>query len=301
MSGSSKVVILADWGNSSGRLFCVRGRDLNPEIIATQRISGAKDTQDCEGIFKAAVAPWIQSYDITEALLCGAVTSNIGWTTTDYAPTPARLSNVQTQVQMLDNGLTCTFLCGTSTVSGPHGYFDTVRGEDVQAYGWMALTGLQDGIICAPGTHTKWLTIEGGAITGILTGVTGESFEVLNTHSMLTRGAEVAACDTAEFIRGLDAMRRVPRPALTQMLMSVRNLQLSGELTAARSADYLSGLLTGEDCIAALDYLPSGPIHIIGDGHAAGRYNRALTRMGRETQRHDGRACVIAGLQSTRA
>lgn len=301
MSGTSKTVILADWGNSSGRLYCVRGSELAPEILETQRVVGAKDTDECEGIFAAVAKPWVEKYGVTEAIFCGAVTSNIGWITTDYATTPARISDVQKIAFETDYGLPCTFFSGTSIAAGPHGYFDTVRGEDMQAFGWMVLTGLSDGILCAPGTHTKWLTLQDGAIVSILTGVTGESFEVLNTHSMLTRGADKALYDTPEFERGLDAILRMPRPALTHMLMSVRNLQLSGDVSAARSADYLSGLLTGEDCAAALDILPEGPIHIIGDGHAAARYARALAHMGKDIQIHDGQACVIAALQSVRA
>ena len=301
MSSTSNIVILADWGNSSGRLFCVKGRSLRPEILDTKRVIGAKDTSDCAGVFAEAVRTWVETYDISEALLSGAVTSNIGWLTTDYAPAPARPGDVLRKTIITDNGLSCTFLSGTSVAEGPLGYFDTVRGEDMQAFGWMALTGLQDGVLCTPGTHTKWLTIKNGAIVSILTGVTGETFEVLNAHSILTRGAEQPSHETAEFDRGLRVMGGTPRPALTQMLMSVRNLQLSGDITAIRSADYLSGLLTGEDCAAALDILPKGPIHIIGDGHAIERYKRALLALGQKVETHDGQACVIAGLQSLRS
>jgi len=294
-------MILADWGNSSGRLFCVKGTDLRPEILDTKRVVGAKDTSDCADVFAEAVQPWIETYDISEALLSGAVTSNIGWLTTDYAPAPARPDDALRKTIVTDDGLTCTFLSGTSIAEGPLGYFDTVRGEDMQAFGWMALTGLKDGVLCTPGTHTKWLTLKDGAIVSILTGVTGETFEVLNSHSILTRGAEQPSHETAEFDRGLHVMGATPRPALTQMLMSVRNLQLSGDITASRSADYLSGLLTGEDCAAALDILPKGPIHIIGDGHAVERYKHALLTLGQEIETHDGQACVIAGLQSLRS
>jgi 2-dehydro-3-deoxygalactonokinase len=300
MSSTSDIVILADWGNSSGRLFCVKGTGLRPEILDIKRVVGAKDTSDCAGIFAEAVQPWIDRYDISEALFSGAVTSNIGWLTTDYAPAPAQPDDVLRKT-LTDNGLTCTFLSGTSVTEGPLGYFDTVRGEDMQAFGWMALTGLRDGVLCTPGTHTKWLTIKGGAIVSILTGVTGETFEVLNSHSILTRGSDQPSHETAEFDRGLRVMSETPRPALTQMLMSVRNLQLSGDMTATRSADYLSGLLTGEDCAAALDILPRGPIHIIGDGHAVKRYKRALLALEQEIESHDGQTCVIAGLQSLRS
>lgn len=300
MSGNSKTVILADWGNSSGRLFCVRGSGLKPEILDSTRVVGAKDTSDCADVFDTAARSWIDKYSVSEAVFCGAVTSNIGWLTTDYALTPARPSGVLKTKLTIGDGLPCTFLSGTSIIKGPLGYFDTVRGEDMQAFGWMALTGLTDGILCTPGTHTKWLTAQDGAITSILTGVTGESFEVLNSHSMLTRGTEAASYETSEFERGLDAMRQTPRPALTHMLMSVRNLQLSGDISASRSADYLSGLLTGEDCAAALDMLPKTTIHIIGDGHAVERYAHTLRYFGADVETYDGQACVIAGLQSVR-
>lgn len=300
MSAASKTVILADWGNSSGRLFCVRGEGLEPEILAIEHVVGAKDTCNCAGVFEPIAKQWTQDFGVSEAIFCGAVTSNIGWTTTEYAPTPAQIVDVQATTLVTDYGLPCTFLSGTSIASGPLGYFDTLRGEDMQAFGWMALTELTDGILCAPGTHTKWMTVKDGAIVSILTGVTGESFEVLNAHSMLSRGAEPASHDTPEFERGLNAMLGTPRPALTHMLMSVRNLQLSGEISAARSADYLSGLLTGEDCAAAANILPEGVIHIIGDGHAIDRYAAALSHFGRAIERHDGQACVIAGLQSLR-
>lgn len=297
---SDQAIILADWGNSSGRLFCVRGKSLEPEIIETARVPGAKDTDNCAGEFANIAKNWIKKHDVQKALLCGAVTSNIGWTTTGYASAPATTATVQRKSLVTEYGLSCTFLSGTSIQSGPLGYFDTVRGEDMQAFGWTALTGRTDGVLCTPGTHTKWLTMKDGAISNILTGVTGESFEVLNSHSILTRGHETPSNQSDTFKRGVNVMSQSPRPALTQMLMSVRNLQLSGQITAARSADYLSGLLTGEDCAAAIDILPSGPIHLIGDGHAVDRYARALKLMGRETLAHDGQACVIAGLQSVR-
>lgn len=300
MNGTSKTVILADWGNSSGRLYCVRGTEHAPEILDTKRVAGVKDTNDCAALFEKSTKDWIKDHAITEAIFCGAVTSNIGWTTTEYAPIPARVANIKTTKLTTPYGLTCTFLTGTSITAGPHGYFDTVRGEDMQAFGWMALTGLTQGTLCTPGTHTKWLSIDNGEITNILTGVTGESFEVLNKHSILTRGAKQARHDTPEFERGLKAMKREPRPALTHMLMAARTLQLSGELSQERSADYLSGLLTGEDCAAALGILPEGPIHIIGDGHAVDRYAQSLKYLGRKVETHDGQACVIAGLQSVR-
>jgi len=68
---------------------------------------------------------------------------------------------------------------------------DTLRGEETQSFGWMALTGLSDGLLCLPGTHTKWVLIKDGKIWQLNTGLSGELFEIVSRHSMLTRGAEM--------------------------------------------------------------------------------------------------------------
>jgi len=108
------AVILADWGNSSGRLYCIRGTSSKPEILDVRRVAGAKDTDDCPGLFANIAKNWVKSYDIKRAFFTGGVTSNIGWTTTEYTAVPARISDVQHATVVTDYGLTCTFLSGTS-------------------------------------------------------------------------------------------------------------------------------------------------------------------------------------------
>lgn len=124
---------------------------------------------------------------------------------------------------------------------------------------------------------------------------------------MLTRGAiaqitPTQITPTKAFDAGLDAMRAHPRPALGHMLMSVRTQQIAGDLQPQHASDYLSGLIIGEDCVAALDTIPhTTRLHLIGDGEALRRYDHALIRMGRQTQIHSGEACAIAGLLALRA
>jgi len=301
MSGKTQASILADWGNSSGRLFCVRGETAKAELLDKIRISGAKDTENCAAAYEIATQAWRDTYDIQDAWFTGAVTSNIGWLTTDYAPVPAALDDIQITTLDIDTKLKGHFLQGTSMAKNSDGYFDTVRGEDMQAHGWVALTGMQHGLLCLPGTHTKWIEIQAGKIASISTGVTGETFEVLDQHSILTRSADNSFQSHTAFQRGLDVMQRTPRPALTHMLMSVRNLQISQDISTNESRDYLSGLLIGEDCATLLKRHTASEIHIIGDGPSADRYETALTHYGAKVRRHDGEACVIAGLQAIRA
>ena len=55
------------------------------------------------------------------------------------------------------------------------GVAEVMRGEEAQVVGVPAL--LRDGgLACLPGTHSKWVRVEGGRITGFTTHMTGEMF-----------------------------------------------------------------------------------------------------------------------------
>src|SRR3546814_16846949 len=60
-----------------------------------------------------------------------------------------------------------------------------MRGEEVQIFGAIALTGVDEGLFCLPGTHSKWVEVKDGWIVGIQTYFTGELFDLLRRHSLL--------------------------------------------------------------------------------------------------------------------
>lgn len=300
MYKKSDVVIIADWGNSVGRLYCVVGGGLEPRILGTRRIDGVKGLKNASGHFLAAANDWIKKYTIQKAYFCGAITSNIGWHMTGYAEVPASVDDVFFEKVMIQEGLEGHFLSGISTKNIPNALFNTARGEDILVYGLMALTGLKDGTICTPGTHTNWFQVKDNQIVDLLTGAAGESFDIFSRLSMLASGHENPSCETDEFLLGLDAMDMKPRPAMMHMLMSVRMLQLSGKLKAERSADYLSGLIVGEDCIAAMELFDTDGVKVITDSKFVNPYNIALNHFGQKTQIFDSADCAIAGVQALR-
>ena len=65
-----------------------------------------------------------------------------------------------------------------------------MRGEETQLSGAQALhasmdTGKQ--LVCMPGTHTKWVSLNGSVVQEFLTAPTGELFAMLCEHSVLVR------------------------------------------------------------------------------------------------------------------
>ena len=87
--------------------------------------------------------------------------------------------------------------------------------------------------------------------------MTGELFAVLREHSILGRPAKAAPSDAMNsetgwhaFERGVSTVRD-SEGGVSALLFSTRTLVLTGELGAADSLDYLSGLLISEEFHAA--------------------------------------------------
>ena len=58
------------------------------------------------------------------------------------------------------------------------GVAEVMRGEETQVFGVLDAMG-GSGLACLPGTHSKWVRVEGGRITGFTTHMTGEAFGAL--------------------------------------------------------------------------------------------------------------------------
>ena len=289
------ATIFGDWGNSSGRLHLC---GLDGHIIESVKVTGAKDTSAHEAIFLMATATWRSKFDIKTALICGAIGSNIGWQETGYTPLPANHADMLSKAKSFEiEDIEITLLGGVNIEHNVINLPDTLRGEETQAFGWLALTGLTEGLLCMPGTHTKWVSIKAGNITQLNTGLSGELFEIISHHSMLTRGAELFDAPNEVFEKGVKVTLRENPPALIQTLMSVRNKQLFGQMEARMSNSYLAGLIIGEDVRESVNAFNVNTVHIIGSSVTASHYERALGMNGVNTIRHDDQACILAGLR----
>jgi 2-dehydro-3-deoxygalactonokinase len=159
-----------------------------------------------------------------------------------------------------------------------------MRGEEVQILGALGELGTGDGLVCLPGTHSKWARVSGGRILGFETHMTGESFAVLRQHSILGRlmpppGQEQDPDDRA-FAAGLH--RAGTGGGLLHHLFGARSLGLMGDLPVAGLPAYLSGLLIGHELKATAE-IP-GPVHLIGSDVLTERYGKALALSGREAR-----------------
>jgi 2-dehydro-3-deoxygalactonokinase len=232
--------------------------------------------------FDAEFGAWLAAHPGLPCLLAGMVGSRQGWAEAPYAACPAGLADIARQLRWLQPGRLAIVpgLCCESD-----GVPDVLRGEETQVFG--ALQALPDACgthtLVLPGTHSKWVQVDGGQVRSFRTHMTGETYALLRQQSILARmlPAEDGDLDAVAFDAGV-AQAQLPG-GLLHHLFSVRTLALFDRAGGAALASRLSGLLIGEELRAQA--LPAGqPVTVLGSAALAPRYQRALAAGGHPVQ-----------------
>jgi 2-dehydro-3-deoxygalactonokinase len=138
------------------------------------------------------------------------------------------------------------------------------------------------GLVCIPGTHSKWIRIENGNVVSFTTYMTGELFSVIAQHSILKHAIEHEAASPAANDAFRDGLQRaIAKPAgLTASLFSLRAAQLLGFQQRADGATRLSGLLIGTEIADASARYGTQSVRLIGAGALGQLYATALAQAG---------------------
>ncbi|MFN3548127.1 MAG: 2-dehydro-3-deoxygalactonokinase [Mesorhizobium sp.] len=174
---------------------------------------------------------------------------------------------------------------------------DVMRGEETQLAGAVA-QGLADGLVCLPGTHSKWAAIEAGRLVSFTTFMTGELFSVLGAHTILGDTLGEGGFDPADpaFRGGIEDMLR-EGAALIGSLFSLRAAGLLLADAAPNPRARLSGLLIGAEIAAARAMHGIGhEVGLVATGTQAELYRTAFGLAGFRCRVLDGGALVRRGL-----
>ena len=122
-------------------------------------------------------------------------------------------------------------------------------------------------------------------MTSFATHMTGELYALLRTQSVLGRlmvdgpSDDAAFAGFAAFAAGVDAAREGAGLGLAHQLFAVRTLGLTERWPGSSLADYLSGLLIGDEVRAGIA-AHGAPRVLIGEAALCARYATALRRFG---------------------
>ena len=279
-------MIGVDWGTSSFRAFrigengTIRDRRAGPRGIMSVPNGRFADT------LREEIGPWLAAGE-RHVLLAGMVGSRQGWREAPYLACPAGIDEIAASVIDIgfDWGL-CKLVSGL-TAFDEAGVPEVMRGEETQILGVMSQIG-ESGLVCLPGTHSKWARVEAGRIAGFTTYMTGESFAVLRAHTILGRTMRDGPADLSVFDRGVT--RSADPGGLLHHLFGIRALGLAGALSETAAASYLSGLLIGHEMRAAMP--PGAAVHLIGAPELCALYTRAAGLCGGQAIEQDGEAAA---------
>ncbi len=292
-------LIIVDWGTTAFRAWLLGADGLVQAEIAEGQGLRALRRDQFAGYFEERLAPWRGDGAKPPVYMAGMVGAPQGWQTAPQPPLPATPERLAAEVVAVD-GVPATYIVpGVRRDQGPAG-LDVMRGEEVQIFGAMALAGRRDGVVCLPGTHSKWARVEAGCLTDFATSMTGEVYAVLIEHSVLGLTADKdAPFAPAAFDAGLDQARRPG--GLLHHLFTTRARALYGGLAAVEAASYLSGVLIGSEVAAMSETHLDAEVLLVCASHLRAPYERALRGQGRVCLWIPARDATIRGVRDVAA
>jgi 2-dehydro-3-deoxygalactonokinase len=289
--------VAVDWGTTRLRAWAVADDGSVTSRTATDRGMGTLKPAEFEGALLEAIGPWL-GQGVTRVVACGMVGARQGWTEAAYRPVPGTpLGPPLTKAPTTDPRLDVRIIPGLAQQkSGP----DVMRGEETQIAGYLAQCPGFDGVLCLPGTHSKWAALQAGEVTSFQTVMTGEVFALLSSQSVLRHSVGTGEPDLAAFDAAVSETLSFPE-TLTARLFGLRAGALLQGLTPEAARGRLSGLLIGAELAATRPWWLGREVALIGAGALSALYARALATQGVPAALLDATDLTLAGLRAGHA
>jgi 2-dehydro-3-deoxygalactonokinase len=256
-------------------------------IASDQGMLGLSKDQ-YEQVLLSHIEPWLGDA-VMPVVACGMVGSRQGWIEAPYETVPARPASQTVSVKTKDPRIDVRVIAGVQQLEPA----DVMRGEETQIAGYLSQNPSYSGVLCLPGTHSKWVAVDAGKITSFQTVLTGELFDLLAEKSILRHS--MGAWDEASFLQATAESAQAPEALLTG-LFGLRAAQLlRGDDTAKAR---LSGMVIGTELGATKAFWQGKETVIIGAGELARLYGAALSQLGAKVKVEKVDAMTLSGLKT---
>ncbi|KMW56307.1 2-dehydro-3-deoxygalactonokinase [Candidatus Rhodobacter oscarellae] len=282
--------VAVDWGTSNLRAWAMRGA-VQVDFEQSEQGMGGLTPGAFEPALMDLIGDWIEGP--TRVIACGMVGARQGWVEAAYRPVPCLVTapDALTKAPTQDARLDMRIAPGICQAEPP----DVMRGEETQIAGYLAQNPDFDGILCLPGTHTKWVHISAAEVVSFRTFMSGELFALLSQHSVLRHSVGADGWDAEAFADAVG--QTLSRPErLAAELFGLRAAGLVGPQTPEAAKARLSGLLIGAELAAARPYWLGQDVAVLGDPSLTAHYAAALRLQGLAPREAAGDALALAGL-----
>lgn len=244
-----------------------------------------------EAALEDACGPWFSAHGDLPILMAGMVGSRNGWVEVPYVAPPCGSAELGRAVRRVSAAARAVFIVPGVDCRSDDGSYDVMRGEETQAFG----SGVRDGLVCLPGTHSKWVEMAGGRIIRFVTFATGELYAAL-TQSFVGRLAAEPEDRTAGSALG-ERIARLPG-GLTRGMFQARAQVLAGNISGHAVRPFLSALLIETEAAGARALFGAGaPVTLVAAEPQLGHYRAILARHGFEVTTEAPEDATLRGLK----
>lgn len=288
--------LAADWGTSYLRVWVIDADGKVIERLKSDCGMARISSDQFEAEFLALVNPFLSDDTPTKVVCCGMAGSQQGWCEALYLQVPCKPPSADhaSWVQTADPRIQVHILPGVKQMSPA----DVMRGEETQISGFLSLNKDFYGIICLPGSHTKWVHVSAGELVSFQTFMTGELFSLISKLSVLKHNMDHDSWDNDVFLSSVaDAMSKPATFSAALFSMRAQSLVSKDADQFDQNLARLSGLLIGMELAAARPYWLGQEIAVLGDAKIAKAYTDALQGQGAPVLRADAERMTLEGLK----
>ncbi|MFV0431264.1 MAG: 2-dehydro-3-deoxygalactonokinase [Alphaproteobacteria bacterium] len=284
--------IAIDWGTSNFRAWLI---DKDNHILSFKESDkGLLFLQ--QNKFESYLYQQIKDWYIPDLpiIMCGMVGSQKGWQEVPYIPFSEIMLKLPSSLAQVPNtqGFNIRIVAGCSLTNK---HFDVMRGEETQTYGFLCENPNYTGLLCLPGTHSKWVICQDGIPLTFYSFLTGELFNILSKYSILSSMLR-DSWDDASFRQGVN--KAISNPALfSHFLFGIRAQSLLEEQSLIDPTSFLSGLSIGLELSAMQSYIKEYQnITFIGNAKLMENYQKAINIISSNSQQYDTTTATLMGI-----
>jgi len=289
--------IAVDWGTTNLRIWqCDQAGNVLDET-KVQMGMGALTASEYEGVLISHIDHHLSGKGITEVLVCGMAGARQGWQDAGYLTAPCNTPalNQAVTVPTADPRIMVRILPGIKQPDPA----DVMRGEETQIAGFLKQTPDYNGLICLPGTHSKWVHVQNGRVVVFQTFMTGEVYDLLSRNSVLKHSVSGECFLQSDFVDAAKSAFENPTDVSSQ-LFRLRAQHLVNDTDATVLSARLSGILIGQEVAAMERQWNHLPITLIGEEALCSLYKSALEAVGKSVDLNLSAAPTLLGLIAIR-
>ena len=285
--------IAVDWGSSNLRVWALGKKNEILDSFSSNDGMLGLENGDFEPKLSEKISNWVAGDVNIPILCCGMVGAKQGWMEAPYATVPYSLMQETDSVKVIcnDKRLDVRILGGLKQ-NNPA---DVMRGEETQIRGFLSIFSNFDGIICLPGTHTKWVHVSAGEVISFRTFMSGELFALMSKYSVLKHSVNSNGWNDQEFKSAVSESISKPQKIFSDFF-KLRADDLLNKVEKSVLRSKLSGYIIGAELAGAKPYWLGQNIVILAKDDLSKMYKAALEGQGVFAQEMDATKCTLDGL-----